>query len=226
MYSNQMTKTELNKSVEKNLDYVREWYKNNQFFSTMLIIDFLKEGKAGAVVALIGDEDVMNNRHKIIFDLGIRIAIQKFRGDIDSIEAIYMMSEAWTSAPIKKGEKYTYGRPSLDPNRKEAIISTGLSEDGMNAFSIFEIKRSMNLEDNTMKVEFVPHESLKKEKKKDDKIEVESPLLKCFWDGVKLMDILFKDLPEQFVSHVKSMPVDSFLNMIVSKIEEAKSKKQ
>lgn len=220
-----MTKSELKKSVEKNLDYVKEYYKKNQFFSTMLVIDSLKGKTQRGMVVVMGNEAAMDNRTKVVFDLGIRTAIEKFRGDIDSIEAIFMMSEVWTSAPVKKGETYTYGRPSLDPQRKEAIISTGLSKDGQNAFSIFEMKRSLNLKDDTMNIEFIPFSSIEKEEKKVDSIEVESPLLKRFWDGVELMEMMFKEMPKELEDHAKSLSVDSFLNMIIRQIDEVKNKK-
>jgi hypothetical protein len=218
-----MTKEELKKSVNENLDYVKSSYENNQGFSTTLVIETLKEKKKHSIAIILHNDAAMENRFKVIFGLGIRTAIQKFRGDVESIEAIYLMSEAWTSIPskpIKKGQEDKMGRPSEDPNRKEAIISTGLSRDGLNAFGIFEIKKSLDIISEKFKVDLVPLEI--GNKKKD--IEMESPLLKRFWSGVELTESLFDKMPEDLRVVAKDMPVDPFLNMIMQQLEEANKK--
>ena len=84
----------------------------------------------------------------------------------------------------------------------------------------------MNLKDNTLNVELTPFEPIDKEtNKKAENLEVESPLLKRFWDGVQLMEIMFKAMPKQLEEHVKTLSVDSFLNMIIRQIDEVKNKK-
>ena len=212
-----MTKEELTKSVESNLSYVKDFYKRQQFFATMLVIEALKNKKRQGKVVILGNEGAMENRAEVMFDLGLRSAIEQFKGDVDSVEAICMMSEAWFSVP-KEGEKLSeFTRPSEDPNRKEAIISTGTARDLKGVMRIFELKRLIDLKDDTMKVEFSPFESALKAEVEGN-LEVDSPLLNRFWAGVKLMEWLFERMPSNLVVEAKKLSVDKFLNMIIERI--------
>ena len=168
-----------------------------------------------------GDDVAMENRREVVFSLGLRTGIEKFRGDVDSINAIMMMSEAWVSLP---GNKDKYVPPSLDPNKREAIISTGLTEDGENSFEVFELKRVLDLESGRTKIEFGSFEKFEKIKNEEKEIESESPLLKRFWDGVGLIDHLIGNMPENMKPMVKKVPLDTFVNMIMRQISELNKK--
>ena len=219
-----MTKEELKKSVNSNMSFVKDFYEtsDSQFFETMFIIDTTKDKKNRGMVAMVGGNDVaMENRREVVFSLGLRTGIEKFRGDVDSINAIMMMSEAWVSLP---GNKDKYVRPSLDPNKKEAIVSTGLTEDGENSFEVFELKRVLDLESGRTKIEFGSLEKFEKIKNEEKEIESESPLLKRFWDGVGLIDHLIGNMPENMKPMVKKVPLDTFVNMIMRQISELNKK--
>ena len=219
-----MTKEELRKSVSSNMDFVKDYYEkgDSQFFETMFIIDTTKDKKTRGMVAMIGGSDVaMENRREVAFSLGLRTGIEKFRGDVDSINAIMMMSEAWISLPENKDK---YVRPSLDPNKKEAIISTGLTEDGQSSFEVFELKRVLDLDKGITKIEFGSFEKFEEFKNKEKEIDSESPLLKRFWDGVGLVNHLIENMPENIKPMVKKVPLDTFVNMIMNQISELNKK--
>lgn len=222
-----MTETILKKSVKNNLDYARKFYETgNQAFATMFVIEGIKDKKKTSIAVALGNSEAVDMRSKIAFDLGIRTGVELFKGELDSIEAIFMMSEAWVSTAMKKGGKeLMFPQPSLDPNRKEALISCGSMENGMAILEIFEVKKSLNLEKNEVKVTF---ESLKEPKKKKGgkETDAKAPLLDYFWDGVKMTENMFKAIPAPLGQLVKEMPVDHTFKMIVNQIEKLKAAKK
>jgi len=216
-----MTKDDLKVGVIENLDFAKGFYEDasaaGQGLSTMFITSTSKNGKRNGVAALIGDKGALENRRDISFDLGIRAGIELAHGDIDSIDAIYMISEAWFSTAMTKGES-NFTRPSEDLNRKEAIISVGVSQEGDKFLEIFEIKKTFDMEKGKIQVEF---NSLNNEMPNST---VDSPLLDCFWDGVKLLASFQEKLPKEFEDIFKKLPVDVLFTRFISQINEIRKK--
>lgn len=192
-----ITKTKLNLRVKENLKFAKEFYessKDDSGLPTILAVDTSHKNKKKGLTAIL-DGSALERRREIALELGLMAGIQLFKKEIDSIEAVYMVSEAWFSSDISKN-KDSFVMPSKDPNRKEAIVSSGLSENGTTAFGIFELKRSVDFSNNTVKVSFHPLEDMKPGKKKGDDVQIASPLLENFWKGVKLVGMFSEDGPE------------------------------
>jgi hypothetical protein len=213
-----MTKEELNKVVETNLDFARVAYSDpkSDGLSTMLIIKIVKNSEESNIVAVFGDNESLEQRWKTVFDLGVRINLEKFRGEIDSVEGIFMLTEAWMSM-INKNDpqaKVKINRmPSQDPNKIEAIVSAGSSRDGLAGVRTYEIRKSFDIVNSEIKTEFIPMD-------KDGPIEAETPLLKQFWNGIELMEIFERTLPKELEDHMKKMPVEQAFNLLISQLEK------
>ena len=209
-----MTKKELSLGVKENLKFAKEHYEKNEGgLATMFIIESKKDGKGTGLAALLGDNGALEKRMDIIFDLGVRTGIELSRGDIDSIEAVYMVSEAWFSMSDLDDNSLKFKMPSEDPNKKEALVSSGVSQDGSSIFMMFEIKKSIDLDTGRMKVSFVPIDEANK-----DGVEMESPLLQRFWDGVGLMNLFDTTLPTSVRKYFMDLPLEESFQMIIKQI--------
>ena len=219
-----ITKTQLKLRVKENLKFAKEFYEGSDSESTlatMLVVDTSKGDKKTGVAAILGNEGAVEKRRDIAFDLGVRAGIELSKKEIDSIDAVYMISEAWYSTDYGKG-KGKFLAPSEDPNRKEAIVSGGLSRDGANAFSMFELKRSFDMENGKVKVSFEPLDEMKSGDKKGG---MESPLLAHFWNGVELMEKFDKTLPAILKNHLNGLSTDKIFDMFSKSINELRKNK-
>lgn len=214
-----MNKNELTKEVKKNLDFAKKCYENDQNFSTMFIIGGNRKGEVARDAIIVGNQAVLENRNKVVFFMGIRAGIEMYKKLRDSVDSIYMISEAWFSTELKnKGKKLKFDRPSLDPKRKEGIISSGLTRDNKTIVEMYEIKRSMDLKSGKFKVEFQPYGE------KENSLKAEAPLLKHFWEGVNLTEKMFSDFPPVIAKIVEQYTVEKTLGMFINVIEGLRSK--
>lgn len=206
-----MKKTDLKNEIVNNLEFARDSYTlNGDFLAPMFIVHTTEKGKIKKVPFLCTDTE---ERHKFSFMLGVSHGILLFKKEIDSINAIFAVFEAWYSTPSKEDNKNKeFLRPSLDPNRKEAIVSGGQIKDGTNDIAMFELKKSFKGE--KVEVEFRAIEQINKEVKKKDKKESESPLLNTFWKGVELVDKLFKNAPKSIFDDSKIVSSEEIFKII------------
>jgi hypothetical protein len=218
-----MTKDELKQSVERNLRFAREFFDMNgdDGLAPMFIVESTRGGRVGAMVAIAPGELALENKFDRLFDLGVLASLQRFRGDVDTVNAIFMMSEAWISIADKKDgtevKATDFIQPSQDPKRREGLISAAMSRDGNTAFDMFEIKRSIDLDNGRIIVNFLPFEE---EVAPKEAIKADSPLLESFWKGVEMMDTFVTTLPAELEKYVKEMPVEEMFLKLVKQLEE------
>lgn len=223
-----ITKNQLKSRVKENLEFAKEFYEkkenDGEALATMLVVDTSKGGKKAGVAAILGNKGAVEMRRDIAFDLGIKAGIELSKKEIDSIDAVYMISEAWVSTDYGEG-KGKFLAPSEDPNRKEAIVSGGLSSDGISAFRMFELKRSFDLENGKLKISFESLDGMETDgDKKKEGIEAESPLLKMFWTGVELMEKFDETLPPILKEHMKGLTTDKVFSIFSKQINELREK--
>ena len=217
---------ELRKNIEKNLGMAKSMYEktNSKGFPPAFIIDVTRNGKRGEVVAIMGDNGIVDNRFDVSFDLGVRYGIELFLKKIDSINAVFMIFESWfNTAPKGNGAKEKMIQPSKDPNKKEGIVSAGLTKEGVSAIEMYELKKTFDIQSGKIKVEFKP--AFEDDKKKDDKIEAESPLLKRFWEGVDFMTEFSSKVPPDMTHLFQRMSVDKMFDIFKNHIESIRNKK-
>ena len=102
-----ITKTQLKLRVKENLKFAKEFYEGSDSESTlatMLVVDTSKGDKKTGVAAILGNEGAVEKRRDIAFDLGVRAGIELSKKEIDSIDAVYMISEAWYSTDYGNGK--------------------------------------------------------------------------------------------------------------------------
>lgn len=214
-----MDKETLKKAVKGNLKFVKTHFEESdgEGFTTMFMVEATKDGKKTGIVAMPGNEGAMENRDKMVFHLGLRAYIEKMKGTLDTIDGIFMMSEAWFSVAAKNSKEWPKDlMPSKDPNKKEAIISAGLVEDGTSYLEMFELKRSFDLKNSKLQVSF---ETLSDMGSSD--AEAKSPLLERFWDGVKLMKHMESEMPETIKATVDKLTSEKFFEIVLKQLDQA-----
>lgn len=184
-----ITKQELKEFSKTNLDFAQDCFiENENSFSLMVVILAKKDGKKAIITKILNADEVENRLvylAKMGVDLGVKTIITK---EYDSIDAIFVISEAWMSKQKggkdkldKKLEDGEILMPSKDPNKMEVLISSGCSSDNLVVSEVVIIRRLLT---SNGKVE-IKFEDLKELKDKDGKdkeqIEVKSPLLEEFW---------------------------------------------
>ena len=215
-----ITKTQLKLKVKENLEFAKKMYEKddgNGGVQVMVVVDTSKDNKNTGTVALLANEEAVKKRRDIVFDLGVRAGIELSNGVIDSIDAVYMLSEAWYSTAPKDTKEVDMPIPSKDPNKKEAIVSTGMSINGDTAIGMFELKRSFDLETGKLKVSF---ESLGEKETGIGDGEIESPLLQQFWLGAGLVEKFDKTIPPALKEHMRGLSTDKIFAMFSKSINE------
>ncbi len=228
-----ITKNEIKQEVKNNLSFVKDIYKKDRSFDVMFAIRVKKgENIQRVLVPILGDMDrFIKDRNDVVFSIGLRFGIQKMKKEVDEIDAVFMMAEAWLSLE-KIGEKLKYTRPSEDPNRLEVIVSSGLSSDDESIVEAYEIKKRYTDGEGVI-VDFVNVKDLPQLKETDRNKETKdggsfdesaSPLLDSFFAGVNLMDVFSKTLPEEFKDIVKEATTDELFGMFIKQINIMKQK--
>lgn len=148
----------------------------------MLDIEFVtdKGEKSAIVVGLaIGDEKI--KRDMFIKGLGLMMGTIQKIGKIKGVNCVVMMSEAWFSVMDSKGkdayEKAMHAMPSKDPNRREMLIASGLTADGL---CLMKTKEMFSVE-----VKGKRHFTLTDFKEGTEALQAESNVLNNFFDGYK-----------------------------------------
>ena len=220
-----MNKQELKTKVKENLEFAKEMCERNDEnggVQVMLITDTSKGDKKTGIAAILANEGAVEKRRDIVFDLGVRAGIELLNGSIDSVNAVFMVSEAWFSEGPKDSKAKDMVMPSEDPNKKEAIVSTGMSKDGDTACGMFELKRSFDLENGKLKISFAP---IGDEKGKEKDEAFDSPLLRQFWNGVELMEQFDKSLPLVLKNHIKGLSTEKAFAIFSKQLQEFRNKK-
>lgn len=219
-----ITKSQLKLRVKENLKFAKDFYEKGDGedgLAVMMVVDTVKDGKKSGVAAILANEGAVEKRRDIAFDLGVRAGIDLSKGIIDSIDAFFMISEAWYSTAEKDTAMDKMPMPSQDPNKKEAIVSTGMSKEGATAIGMFELKKSFDLDNAKIKVSFEP---IGDGPKVVGDGEIESPLLQQFWNGVKLMEKFDETLPPILRDHLKGLTTDKIFDMFSRSINELREK--
>ena len=213
-----LIKEQLKNQVKENLEFLKVNYEDSDEpgFNSMFVVKAKKDGIFVNIVAMPENEEALNHRDQMMFDLGVRTHIGKMKKTIDSIDAIFMMSEAWFSEAKDSTDWSKQLRPSQDPNKKEAIISAGLSRDGESYLEMFELKRSFNQDTSKLQIEFANLKGVGEEDMK-----AESPLLKRFWAGVKMMEEMETEMPKRIKEIFKELTPDEIFEIIIRQIKKA-----
>lgn len=128
-----MQKEELKLKVENCLKHSEQILNDSGSLIPMLDIEFVddKGEKSLIAVALATGED-RDKRDVFIKGLGLTLGAIKRIGKIREVRCVVMMSEAWFSSPSDKNyNSGNYLRPSKDPNRREMLMASGLTADGI-----------------------------------------------------------------------------------------------
>lgn len=154
--------------LQKELSDFTETIKVKQAKSTgegkrvplMAMIIAKKDGKEVRAMLPIDDSE---HRHKII-----EFAGKKAHEFFDEVDAIILVSECWMSKQEKDLKEYV--RPSEDPDRKEALMISGMTREQITECKMFEIDK-----DGALLGESPMFAG------KDAPDRFESPLLQGFW---------------------------------------------
>lgn len=220
-----ITKEEIKIEAKKNLDFVKTCYEEQNYFDLMFLVKAKEQGKIVTTAVGFEDPSMIDDRYNRIFDIGVMWGIKKMKKEVDDIEAVFMMSEAWLSMGPISDKKVL--RPSLDPKRVEVIISTALSKNGDGAYEVYEIKKKWN--DGGVTVEFtdIKDNPIMKENTKDTKegdIRSTNPLLDEFWRAVNLMAEFEKTLPVALKSHVLESDTDELFRTFINQLNRIRNK--
>lgn len=183
---------EMEKMSVDNLDFVKTQYLEHKSFIPMIIVRAMKDDKKINIVSVLSNEKLVEKRYEAIACLGIELGVRTFlKNDFDSIEAIFMLNEAWMSKFGKdkgkeiKVEDYEKDletgkvlRPSEDPNHLEVLISAGLSSDKEAVVTIKIIKKAWKGDE--VKVSFEDMDT-------KDPIGAKANLLEEFWKTFNVM---------------------------------------
>lgn len=133
-----LTDAEFNELLHQGAEEDKVYFNEGEetFFIPQIKVYGLKEegGKRPLTLAVLPEFDE-NTKQKLVFGLGAKFFVE---GKHHAIAA-FMTTEAWTSIAGENGE-IKHEKPSLDPNRQEALITAGLSLDGRTNMAM----RSMN----------------------------------------------------------------------------------
>ena len=234
MKTQNKNENEMNYIMETNLDFAQKCYLSEGGFQTMFVANYTKNKNVTTSLSVLGDEEAVNNRFFIVFNMGVMAGIQLMKKEIDSVESIFTMSEAWISTQGDKDDVKTkkYLLPSEDPNRKEALVSSGMSKDGESVFGVFEIKKSFDENSGKIDVEFDSLEDPGKKagtknKNKEDKKdgETKSPLLEEFWKGLELMVNFEKTIPKELIKLMDEATTEEIFSMFSSQLSTLRNEK-
>lgn len=178
-----MLKKELKEKTRKNLEFMEQTYlKSNYAFIPMVEAQGKQYGKKLFVSGFINEDSYLKRRfvlEQLGIDLGVRVFLKK---EIDTIDGIFMMSEAYMSKHEKGKELAEVSRPSEDPNRQEILMSTGLSRDGIYVLATKIIRKKWHND----KIEVSLEEGEQMESKNNEKEK--NIILDHFWDNFKKVE--------------------------------------
>lgn len=211
--------TKLKEAVDNKINFAKSFYQDtdSQNFTTMFMIESLKDNKKAEIVAVVGDSEVLEDRHNVVFSLGVRAGIEVEQKKLDSIESFFMLSEVWYSEKAADVDINKVISPSKDPNRIEGLMSVGSDKDGNFAINMSNIKRSFDIELGKLNVSFE-----EKELPESDS-PFKSQLLQNFWDGLKLSKIFYKKLPKELSNYFQNTDSEVLCGMIMEKVKELKN---
>lgn len=130
-----MTKEELKLDIDKSFELAESLLNKQGELIPMLEINFKDEhDKNGRVAVVLAVGDNKNRRDAFIRGLGLVFGAMRRMRKIKEVRYIGMMTEGWFSTPSKEEMKLMHGNvlpPSQDPNRREMLIATGLTADGL-----------------------------------------------------------------------------------------------
>jgi len=144
----------------------------------------LKDGHHVPILIVEGSKDLLTSQISEMPEThGERMQLMRFLGQaaaksgmVGNLEQVFFISEGWMSTASQ--DKPPNIRPSVDPNRKEVLIISGLRvKDSRKNIRLFEMARDQNKQ-------IVSLEQLLPPQEKDGRIEV--PLLEAFAQGFKL----------------------------------------
>lgn len=172
----------------------------------MLDIEFTDDKDEKSIVAVVlATGESKQVRDTFIRGLGLTFGLIKQTGKIKEVRCVAMMSEGWFSSLPKGSDISKAPLPSQDPNRREMLIATGLTADGiclMRAKEMFSVevkgKRHFTLND------------LPEMNKGFDDGKAESNVLNNFFDGYKKPAEKSQEL-EMFKNVFASFSLDEIL---------------
>ena len=129
-----MTKDELKVKIDKCFENSEQIMLERGELIPMLDIEFIDDtGEKQIMAVVLATGKDRNVRDKFIQGLGGTLGLVKRMGKIKGVECVVMMSEAWFSSPSKEQyEKGNYYKmPSQDPHKREMLMATGLTNDGI-----------------------------------------------------------------------------------------------
>jgi len=200
------SKNEMRETVKQNLVMAKEFYKKNKELGLVMFIQQKKDKKKSLIPVFIHGEGAFDHRHDVVFDLGVRFGIMKFKKEINDVDGFYMISEVWI------GDNKDVA-PSQQTDKKEGIASVGLDKDGNMLSEIYEMKKKWVGDD--VSVEF---KKLVEFGDKPDKAG--APLLEMFWKGVKSMEKFDELLPAGLREPVASLNTDETFDLIMSQFNQ------
>jgi hypothetical protein len=203
-----MNKNKIKKEVEKNLEFAQatyleliKIYGQKAFFPSLIMVETKIGKKKGTIVSPLETGRGERYKHAAIASLGIELAIKKLQKHFDSIDAVYLVAEAWLSVHPSLKSSLKQPRPSEDPNRRECLISCGSRRSDDFIIKILEVKRFFDLEKGEIKTSFNKLPEFIEKKHELDQVKVTSPLFVSFWNAVNVIEDELKLEKNNFVTN-------------------------
>lgn len=171
-----MTKEGLKKTLEGVAETAEKLFKKEGSIAPVLFVYYTFEDKEGKEVDSCDIFPILQMEHReaIIFVIGKTfLKSNKFK----RVNAIALASEAWMSEQDPKKGPAKNLLPSQDPDRKEILNITGMTDTRESAMLVFEIKDKDNAEKR----------KLEKNEKASNMSTIENRLLDRFWQGMGMV---------------------------------------
>ena len=163
-----MTKEELKIELDKRTGGALECFR--KFKNCEMFLFVVTKGEKGFAEGIMPIMDTMvKNRFELAKILGK--GMKKFIKEGKTVEAVFMVAKAWYTSVKNREEVKKTLPPSLNINRKEALIISGMNEAGEVEMNFFQIIRKKGVDPELKK-----EEGFKK---------IESNILQAFWEGVE-----------------------------------------
>lgn len=171
-----MTKDQLKKTLEGVAETAEKLFKKEGSIAPVLFVYYTFENKEGKDVDSCDIFSILQMEHReaILFMLGKTfLKNNKFK----RVNAIVLASEAWMSVQDTKEGPLKNLLPSHDPDRKEILNITGMTDTRESAMLVFDIKNKNDAEKR----------KLEKNEKASNMSKIENRLLDRFWQGMGMV---------------------------------------
>lgn len=138
-----VTRETLKQKVNEGFDFAMKSMQEQGFLYTMFDICFVDmNGKTAAAVPVLGDNEAIKQRFKIISEIGEYLGSLTNEGYIKEVLYVLTFSETWFSSESKENlESGNYVMPSKKQEKREALMVAEQSYNGLKCCEMKEIKR-------------------------------------------------------------------------------------